>query len=266
MKRLGLEESVDKGTKSYRPVFGRSNLELQTRMKKEAHIQLVKLVKNYKEGDKTRSVLNEMELKVQEGEMIVLLGRSGSGKSTLLNLVSGIDKPDSGQVIIGDTNLAELNEKNRTLFRRKNIGFIFQSFNLISTLTAFENVLLPLKLKGDSDKSAEKKAQQFLVEVGLGDRGDSYPDRLSGGEQQRVAIARALVHEPMLILADEPTGNLDYETGKTILDMLNKLVRDNGRTIILATHDRDICKIADRVVELKSGQLVDVEPSDVSIV
>lgn len=227
----------------------------KNRMEKEAHIQLTKLTKNYKEGDKIRSVLDDLELHVQEGEMIVLLGRSGSGKSTMLNLVSGIDKPDSGEVIIGGTNLAELNEKDRTLFRRKNIGFVFQSFNLISTLTARENVLLPLKLKGNSDEASSEIVDHFLNEVGLGDRGDSYPDRLSGGEQQRVAIARALAHEPMLILADEPTGNLDFETGSTILDILNKLVRENGRTMIIATHDRDICKMADRVLELSGGKL-----------
>jgi putative ABC transport system ATP-binding protein len=231
-------------------------------MKKDSHIQFNEITKSYQEGTKSRSVLDKLQLEVQEGELIVLLGRSGSGKSTLLNLISGIDRPDAGEIIIGGTNLAALNEKDRTLFRRKNIGFIFQSFNLISTLTALENVLLPLKLKGDSDESAEDKAQNFLEEVGLGDRGESYPDRLSGGEQQRVAIARALAHEPMLILADEPTGNLDYETGKTILDVLNKKVREKGRTIILATHDRDICKIADRVVELKSGKLEHVEPAE----
>ncbi|MCH2448584.1 MAG: ABC transporter ATP-binding protein [Gracilimonas sp.] len=234
-------------------------------MSNEAHIQLNKLTKSYQEGDKTRAVLDEMNLSVKEGELIVLLGRSGSGKSTLLNLVSGIDKPDSGEVVIGGTDLAKLNEKDRTLFRRKNIGFVFQSFNLITTLTAHENVILPLKLKGVSDDETLSKAQQFLDEVGLGDRGDSYPDRLSGGEQQRVAIARALAHEPMLILADEPTGNLDYETGKTILDILNNLVRKNGRTIILATHDRDICNIADRVLEIRGGKLREVSITEEAI-
>jgi putative ABC transport system ATP-binding protein len=230
-------------------------------MKNKAYIRLNKLTKSYQEGDKTRAVLDDLELSITEGELIVLLGRSGSGKSTLLNLVSGIDKPDSGAVTIGGTNLAELNEKERTLFRRKNIGFVFQSFNLISTLTAYENVLLPLKLKGVTDEETLNKADQFLQDVGLGDRDDSYPDRLSGGEQQRVAIARALAHEPMLILADEPTGNLDYETGKQILDILENLVRKNGRTIILATHDRDICKIADRVLEIRGGKLTEVEDS-----
>lgn len=227
-------------------------------MNNTSHISLNKVKKSYQEGDKERLVLDDLELTVNEGEMIVLLGRSGSGKSTMLNLISGIDRPDSGQINIGGTDLAQLNEKERTLFRRMNIGFVFQSFNLISTLTAEENVLLPLKLKGVDDEALLEKAGDFLSEVGLGDRGNSYPDRLSGGEQQRVAIARALAHEPMLILADEPTGNLDFETGKNILDILNKLVRDNGRTIILATHDRDICSIADRVVELRSGKLHDV--------
>jgi len=225
-------------------------------MEKNKHIQLRKLTKSFQEGDKNRSVLDELDLSVKEGEMIVLLGRSGSGKSTLLNLVSGIDKPDAGQVMIGGMDLTQMDEKSRTLFRRNNIGFVFQSFNLISTLTALENVLLPLKLKGNAD---DEVAQQFLAKVGLGDRTDTYPDRLSGGEQQRVAIARALASKPMLILADEPTGNLDYETGRNVLDILDKLVRDNGRTMIIATHDRDICNIADRVVELKGGKLHEIE-------
>lgn len=228
-------------------------------METNAFIKLRKLRKKFSEGETTRSVLNELHLSVDEGEMIVILGRSGSGKSTLLNLVSGIDQPDSGNVIISGIDLAQMDEKNRTLFRRKNIGFVFQSYNLIPTLTAHENVLLPLKLKGVTDDDILERAQQLLEEVGLGDRGDSYPDRLSGGEQQRVAIARALAHEPMLILADEPTGNLDYETGKAILDMLKKLVREHGRTIILATHDQDICPLADRVFELQGGQLHSVK-------
>jgi putative ABC transport system ATP-binding protein len=230
-------------------------------MAQDAHIQLKQLTKSYKEGEQNRLVLDGLGLSVEEGEMIVLLGRSGSGKSTLLNLVSGIDNPDTGQVVIGGTEISGMNEKDRTLFRRRHIGFVFQSFNLIPTLTALENVLLPLKLKGDAEDNIVEKAQRYLQEVGLGDRGDSYPDRLSGGEQQRVAIARALAHEPMLILADEPTGNLDYETGRIILDMLNDLVRKNGRTMIIATHDRDICQIADRVVELKGGKLHKVELS-----
>lgn len=228
-------------------------------METNAFIKLNELTKSFSEGETTRSVLNQLHLSVDEGEMIVILGRSGSGKSTLLNVISGIDQPDTGNVFIGGTDLAQMSEKKRTLFRRQNIGFVFQSYNLIPTLTAHENVLLPLKLKGITDDDILDRAQQLLEEVGLGDRGDSYPDRLSGGEQQRIAIARALAHEPMLILADEPTGNLDYETGTAILDILNKLVREHGRTIILATHDQDICSFADRVFELQGGQLHPVE-------
>lgn len=228
-------------------------------MNNEPYISLGRLTKSYQEGSVTRAVLRDLSLDMDEGEMIVLLGRSGSGKSTLLNLISGIDKPDTGKVLIGGTNLVSLNEKQRTLFRRNNIGFVFQSFNLISTLTVHENVLLPLKLKNNADREAFRKATRFLEEVGLGDRGDSYPDRLSGGERQRVAIARALANEPLLILADEPTGNLDYKTGQLILKMLHTLVRKNNRTIIIATHDRDICQIADRVFNLQDGVLNEVK-------
>ena len=218
-------------------------------------IELKRLSKSYQEGNKRRFVLNELDLSVAEGQMYVLLGRSGSGKSTMLNLLSGIDQPDTGQVIIAGTDISKMNEKDRTKYRRDNIGFVFQSFNLISTLTAFENVVLPLSLKGDDPAESEQKAQFFLDQVDLGDRGGSYPDRLSGGEQQRVAIARALAHEPKFILADEPTGNLDYKTGSMVLKMLGDLVRENGRTMIIATHDREMGQIADQVLELREGSL-----------
>ncbi len=218
-------------------------------------IQLKQLSKSYQEGNKRRLVLNELELSVADGQMYVLLGRSGSGKSTMLNLLSGIDQPDTGQVIIDGTDISKMNEKDRTKYRRDNIGFVFQSFNLISTLTVFENVVLPLSLKGDNPVESKQKAQFFLDQVGLGDRGGSYPDRLSGGEQQRVAIARALAHEPKFILADEPTGNLDYKTGSLVLNMLSDLVRENSRTMIIATHDREMAQIADQVLELREGSL-----------
>ena len=218
-------------------------------------VELKNLNKSYDEGSKQRRVRRDLALEVSEGQMLVLLGRSGSGKSTLLNLLSGIDRPDSGEVLIDGTDISALSEKERTLFRRNQIGFVFQSFNLISTLTAFENVMLPLRLKGAVDSTSEALALHFLSEVGLEDRKNSYPDRLSGGEQQRVAIARALAHEPSFILADEPTGNLDYKTGASILSLLADLVLKNGRTMIIATHDREMGQIADRVLELREGQL-----------
>ena len=224
-------------------------------------IQLKQLTKSYQEGSKRRLVLDQLDLSVAEGQMYVLLGRSGSGKSTMLNLLSGIDQPDTGQVIIAGTDISKMNEKDRTKYRRDNIGFVFQSFNLISTLTAFENVVLPLSLKGDDPAESEQKAQFFLDQVDLGDRGGSYPDRLSGGEQQRVAIARALAHEPKFILADEPTGNLDYKTGSMVLKMLGDLVRENGRTMIIATHDREMGQIADQVLELREGSLHTINTS-----
>jgi putative ABC transport system ATP-binding protein len=189
------------------------------------------------------------------------MGRSGAGKSTLLNLVSGIDLPTSGQIVVDGTDLTGLSETERTLFRRTNIGFVFQSFNLISTLTVIENVLLPLELAGASLEGARQQAQEVLAHVGLGDRFDSFPDRLSGGEQQRVAVARALAHDPLFVLADEPTGNLDYETGQQVLALLDDLVRETGTTLLVATHDREALDRADRVLHLRGGVLHEELPN-----
>ncbi len=200
-------------------------------------------------------MLQDLGATIAEGEFVVLMGRSGAGKSTLLNLVSGIDLPTSGRVVIGGTDLSGLSETERTLFRRENIGFVFQSFNLISTLTVAENILLPLELAGATSQEAQDRALDVLDRVGLGDRGDSFPDRLSGGEQQRVAVARALAADPLLILADEPTGNLDYETGRQVLTILTDLVTDLGKTMLVATHDRMLLDRCDRVLTLHGGTL-----------
>ena len=210
--------------------------------------------KTYREGDRERAVLNSLDATIRRGEFVVLLGRSGSGKSTLLNVISGIDLPTSGEVILDGTNLTRLSEQQRTLFRRAHIGFVFQTFNLIPTLTVEENVRLPLELNGRPGEAAER-AQMLLGEVGLADRGASFPDRLSGGEQQRIAIARALAHDPLLVLADEPTGNLDYQTAEQVLDLLDRLVRRMGKTMLVVTHDRDLIALADRVLTLKGGKL-----------
>ena len=201
--------------------------------------------KSFVEADQARIVLENVSLSVEVGEFVVLLGHSGSGKSTLLNLISGIERPTSGCVSIQDVPISNLRERERTLYRRDNIGFIFQFFNLIPTLTVLENVTLPQELAG---RDAETEAKSLLQEVGLGDRLQTFPDKLSGGEQQRVAIARALVHDPMLVLADEPTGNLDETMGEHVLNLLLRLTRDQGKSLIMATHNPQIADLADRVM------------------
>ncbi|MCU0642868.1 MAG: ABC transporter ATP-binding protein [bacterium] len=225
-------------------------------------IDLRSLTKSYREGLIETTVLNEVNIQIYRSELIILLGRSGSGKSTLLNLISGIDLPTSGDVIIENKNLTKFSEQERTLFRRKNIGFIFQFFNLISTLTVKENLMLPLELNGTEGKLAHDLAATMLQDVGLQKKAGSYPDRLSGGEQQRVAIARALIHSPSIILADEPTGNLDYETGTQIIQLLDRLVRQNNKTMIMATHSREIIGMADRIFSIKDGKLIECPPNE----
>jgi putative ABC transport system ATP-binding protein len=227
-------------------------------------LRLTDVVKTYREGETERTVLDHVSLALEPGSSVVLMGRSGAGKSTLLNIISGIDLPTAGRVVIDDTDLTELSETDRTLFRRSQIGFVFQSFNLISTLTVVENVLLPLELGGAASEQARRRAEAVLDHVGLGDRLDSFPDRLSGGEQQRVAVARALAHDPLFVLADEPTGNLDYETGQQVLALLYDLVRDTGTTLLVATHDREALDRADRVLHLKGGGLHEEVPDFVS--
>ena len=222
-------------------------------------LELNELNKFYLEGGEKREVLRNVSLKIQEGQIVALLGRSGSGKSTLLNLLAGIDEPSSGSIRISKTRLNELDEHQRTLFRRKNIGFVFQSFNLIPTLTVEENLLLPMELNGESAKIAKARVDELMQELGLGDRLESFPDRLSGGEQQRVAIARALIHDPNLILADEPTGNLDRQTGEQALRLFRELIRKVGKTMIVATHSSDVLGIADRVISWEEGKLIENE-------
>ncbi len=220
-------------------------------------IELRNLTKIYQEGKREHAVFRDVNTEFNKGALIVLLGRSGSGKSTLLNLISGIDEPTAGDVIINSTQITQLSEQERTLFRRRHIGFIFQFFNLIPTLTVEENLLLPIELNNRMDSEMRDKALGLLEEVGLGDRSTSFPEGLSGGEQQRVAIARALVHDPLLILADEPTGNLDLETGRDVLDLLDRLTRQAGKTMIMGTHSKEVVGIADRILNIRNGQLVE---------
>src|SRR5215207_6022692 len=219
-------------------------------------VQLRGLRKTYEEGGRTRTVLERVDMDIEAGEFFVLLGKSGSGKSTLLNLMSGIDRPDSGQIFIYGTEITALDDYRQTIFRRDHIGIIFQFFNLIPTLTILENITLPMELRGDNARKATTQARDLLARVGLADRADDFPDKLSGGEQQRVAIARALAHEPALVLADEPTGNLDEETGRRVLSLLLELTRDAGKTLVMATHNPEILPYADRVCRVHDGKLI----------
>jgi len=221
------------------------------------------LGKTYREGDREHLVLGGVDLDIAPGEQVALIGRSGSGKSTLLNLLGGIDRPDAGTIHIRGTLFSALGEPARTRFRRRHIGFVYQAFNLIPTLTALENVALPLELTGVPSPDAEARAADILARIGLGERARAFPDRLSGGEQQRVAIARALIHQPALVLADEPTGNLDARTGRQVLDLLGDLFTDRGNGLLIVTHSLEVARRADRILSLEDGGLEE-HPADIA--
>jgi len=219
-------------------------------------IQLQDITKSFSEGGRSRQVLENLNVRFPAKQFSVILGKSGSGKSTILNLISGIDTPDQGKILIGDIDVSSLSDHQRTLFRRRHIGFVFQFFNLIPTLTVLENVMLLLELDGKGNRENENRGVQLLQQVGLGNRLSDTPENLSGGEQQRVAIARALAHAPDIILADEPTGNLDQDTGASVLKLMLQLTRERGKTMIMATHSPDILKAADAVFGIQDGNLV----------
>jgi len=225
----------------------------------DAFIAIRHLLKHYTEGDLRRTIFADLTLDIPRGQFVALLGQSGSGKSTLLNLLGGIDLPDAGQIRIDDLTLTDLSEIERTRFRRRHIGFVFQFFNLIPTLTAGENLLLPLELNGLASLDRRDRAMELLDNVGLGNRRHSFPERLSGGEQQRLAIVRALVHDPLLLLADEPTGNLDTATGERILDLLLTLHQRAATTIVMVTHSREVAARADRILMVDGGYLREVQ-------
>ena len=220
-------------------------------------VEMRALTKCYDEGSETRLVVQHADAEIFRGEFVALAGPSGSGKTTLLNLISGIDTPTSGEVLIDGTPVTALSEKERTLFRRKNIGFVFQFFNLIPTLSVRENLLLPLQLNSFPASQSLERISNLLEQVEMADRLDSYPDRLSGGEKQRVAIARALVHDPPLILADEPTGNLDTDTGTIIMSLLKNLIEGSGKTMVVVSHSDMVVGMADRVLAMEDRRLVD---------
>jgi len=222
----------------------------------DIQVRIQGVSRSFREGDQLHSVLKDLNAEFIRGETVSLKGRSGSGKSTLLNIISGIDQPDSGQVDVASLNITAMSERDRTLFRRKHVGFVYQAFNLISTLTVADNVRIVLELNGVSEPEIGERIEELLVSVELADRKNSYPDVLSGGEQQRVAIARALVHRPVLLLADEPTGNLDDKTTERVLELLGRLVGQAGGTMIIATHSARVASLCDRVLELHDGALV----------
>lgn len=215
------------------------------------------LTKNYRMGEVTVHALRGASFDVPEGALVVLLGPSGSGKTTLLNLIGGLDSASSGQVFVGGQEVSALVEPALTEYRRDRVGFVFQFFNLVPTLTARENVELVGELAGNAAEAAE-----LLARVGLGGRLDYYPAELSGGEQQRVAIARALIKRPYLLLADEPTGNLDYETGLLVLQLIREVCDENNLTVLMVTHNAAIGQMADVVVRLRSGEVEEIERND----
>ena len=227
---------------------------------KKYYLELQGLYKSYFDGSGDHHILKGADLNVRKGETVAILGSSGSGKSTLLNLIAGIDLPDQGEVRIDGKNLGQMSEKNRTLLRRRTMGFVFQSFNLIPTLNVYENLMLPLELNQISKNSGI--ISQMLEALGLKGREESHPDRLSGGEQQRVAIARALMHQPSLLLADEPTGNLDAETSQETLKLINHLVHRSRTTMIMATHSQEVIEWVDRVLGIEDGKLIELKTSE----
>ncbi|MFU8894803.1 MAG: ABC transporter ATP-binding protein [Gammaproteobacteria bacterium] len=219
------------------------------------HIELDDICKDYDEHGRPQRVLEGVSAQIPRGELVVLVGRSGSGKSTLLNIIGGLDRPSRGELRIGGQALSELSEDGLAKLRRREIGFVFQFFNLVPTLTALENLLLPLDLLGVDRDEAQQRAQGWLETVGLPDRGNSFPEEMSGGEQQRIALARALIHRPGLVIADEPTGNLDLETAQQVLSLLDDLCRREGTTLVMATHSPEVVGVADRVFTIHEGRL-----------
>ena len=216
-------------------------------------LQVQNLKKSYASGDSTVDALKGVSLKIEAGQFVSIMGPSGSGKSTLLHLMGGLDRPSYGKVILNNEAIENLSDDDLSKFRRRKLGFIFQFFNLLPTLTALENVALPQLLDNKKMREIEPKAKELLKMMGLGHRMEHRPDQLSGGEMQRVAIARALVSDPLLILADEPTGNLDSKTGESVLRLLSDMVQEHGQTIVMVTHDLNAAAYGTRLITLRDG-------------
>ncbi|HEB96497.1 MAG TPA: ABC transporter ATP-binding protein [Sedimenticola thiotaurini] len=231
----------------------------------DAAVRLTDLSRSYREGERFHPVLRGASTTIHQGECVALLGRSGSGKSTLLNLIAGIDTPDAGEVVVGGVPVTRLTEPGLTRFRRRHIGFVYQFFNLLPTLRVRENIALPLELNHLPSGEIERRTRSMLAAVELESRADAFPDRLSGGEQQRIAIARALVHRPDLVLADEPTGNLDRHSCDLVLELMLSLTRQQGGSLLLVTHSPAVARRADRLLVLEEGRLSEPDSSAITV-
>ena len=217
-------------------------------------LQTIDLKKYYGEEPSVTHALDGVNLSVDEGEFVAVVGTSGSGKSTLLHMMGGLDTPTSGQVIVRDQDLAKMNDEQLTIFRRRNIGFIFQNYNLVPVLNVYENIVLPVEM--DGDKPDKKFIQDVVSMLALEDKINNMPNNLSGGQQQRVAIARALITKPAIVLADEPTGNLDSRTSADVLGLLKRTSYEFHQTLVMITHNNDIARLADRIVRIEDGKIV----------
>lgn len=220
-------------------------------------LEVHQLFRKFQSGTKTLTVVNDINFSIPEGISCAIVGPSGSGKTTLLGLCAGLDRPSSGTVTLNGIPLNPLNEDERAQVRNQHVGFVFQTFQLVPTLTAIENVMVPLELRGEATKEVRERARELLESVGLGDRTHHYPTQLSGGEQQRVAIARAFINNPKILFADEPTGNLDAETGEYIENLIFELNEKQGTTLVMVTHDLELAKKCDRIIRLKNGLVND---------
>ncbi|MEL7834173.1 ABC transporter ATP-binding protein [Fodinibius sp. Rm-B-1B1-1] len=218
-------------------------------------LEVTNLTQQFRNGDRNLTVLDHVDFLVEKGTTCSIVGPSGSGKTTLLGLCAGLDRPTTGEVTLNGVKLGPLDEDQRAEVRNKHVGFVFQTFQLVPTLTALENVMVPLELRGDKTSEVQHDAEELLEQVGLSDRMSHYPAQLSGGEQQRVAIARAFINKPKILFADEPTGNLDSETGGTIEDLLFDLNKARGTTLVLVTHDLSLAEKCQRIIRLKNGKI-----------
>jgi len=218
-------------------------------------LEVTNLTQQFRSGDRQLTVLDHVDFSVDTGTTCSIVGPSGSGKTTLLGLCAGLDRPTAGEVTLNGVRLGALNEDERAAVRNEHVGFVFQTFQLVPTLTALENVMVPLELRGAKTSDVQHDAEELLEQVGLGDRMSHYPTQLSGGEQQRVAIARAFINKPKILFADEPTGNLDTETGSTIEDLLFDLNKASGTTLVLVTHDISLAEQCQRIIRLKNGKI-----------